>query len=140
MIGRRILGALIMIVGLFAGSALTPQPAYAACTDTLLGMPAWYRGLQESDCSIKKPAQDDEGKGLSVFIWKIVLNIIQTALMIVAYVTIIYLLIGGFRYMTSAGDQSGMTAAKKTITNAIIGLIIALLAASIVNAVAGLLK
>jgi len=139
MMKRRLFGVFIMFVGMFGVVAFQPQPAYAACTDDLMGIPAWYRGLQEPDCSVSKPAQDDNGDGLKKFIWKIVLNIIQAALMIVAYVTIIYLLIGGFKYMTSTGDQSGMTTAKKTVTNAIIGLVIALLSASIVNAIAGLI-
>lgn len=137
---QRIVGMVIMLFGLSMASVVQPQPVYAACTDTLLGIPAWYRGLQDGSCAVKQPAQDDRGDGLSKFIWTIVLNLIQAALMIVAYVTIIYLIIGGFKYMTSTGDQSGMTAAKKTVTNAIIGLVIALLSASIVNAVAGLIS
>lgn len=141
---RRFIGACVMFLGLFTAAAILPvQPAYA-CTDTLIGIPAWYRGLQDegAGCSIKQPAQQSDTKGteLAKFIWTIVLNVIQAGLMIVAYVTIIYLVIGGFKYMTSTGEQAGMAAAKKTITNAIIGLVIALLSAAIVNTVAGIIS
>ena len=42
--------------------------------------------------------------------------------------------------MTSAGSPEGMASARKTITNAGIGLVISALAASIVNAIAGAIK
>ena len=57
-----------------------------------------------------------------------------------AYVAIGFLIRGGFGYMTSSGSPEGMTAAKKTITNALVGMIIALLAASIVNAIGAAIK
>jgi hypothetical protein len=70
----------------------------------------------------------------------IVLNVLQAALVVVAYVAIFFIIKGGFMYITSAGSSDGMANAKKTITNAIIGLIICIAAASIVNAIAGLIK
>ncbi|MCG2685740.1 hypothetical protein L6258_00010 [Candidatus Parcubacteria bacterium] len=35
-----------------------------------------------------------------------------------------YLLIGGFKYLTSGGDEKAVTAAKATLTTAVVGLII----------------
>ena len=35
-----------------------------------------------------------------------------------------YLLYGGFRYLTAGGDEKAVTAAKQTLTNAVVGLII----------------
>ena len=43
------------------------------------------------------------------------------------------LIIGGFRYVTSNGDSSQVTAAKNTIMYSVIGLIIAIFAYGIVN-------
>jgi Type IV secretion system pilin len=40
-------------------------------------------------------------------------------------VAVIMILVGGFRYVTSSGNQEAISAARKTITYALIGLIIA---------------
>ncbi len=151
-----------MLKHLFVGAMLTltmvvssvhfAQPVYAACSDSLLGIPAWYRGLQNgTTCAVvipqtkaipakgstpAVPAQPDVQK----LVITIALNIIQAGLALVAYVTVFFIIKGGFGYMTSAGSSDGMSSAKKTITNAIIGMIIAVFAASIVNAVAGFIK
>lgn len=39
-------------------------------------------------------------------------------------VAFVYLLIGGFRYLTSSGDEDALEMAKKTLTYAVIGLLI----------------
>ena len=38
--------------------------------------------------------------------------------------TLLYLILGGFKYLTSGGDEKAVTGAKAMLTNAIIGLII----------------
>ena len=47
------------------------------------------------------------------------------------------LIIGGFRYVLSNGNEKSVTAAKDTILYAIIGVVIALLAFAIINFVLG---
>ena len=59
-----------------------------------------------------------------------VVNIVLSVLGIIAVIVII---IGGFTYMTSAGDAAKLTKAKNTILYGIVGLVIALLAYAIVN-------
>lgn len=51
-----------------------------------------------------------------------------------------FIIKGGFLYIMARGEPGNITSAKQTITNAIIGLIIALLSAAIVGAVAGVIK
>lgn len=132
----------LMLMVTMVGSALHfSQPAYAACNDSLFGVPAWYRGLQDGSCNISMPkAKSGGGVDITKVIMTIALNIIQAGLVIVAYVTIFFIIKGGFGYITSAGSPEGMSSAKKTITNAIIGLVIAVFSASIVNAIAGFIK
>lgn len=60
-------------------------------------------------------------------------NIINTILFVLGAVAVIMIIIGGFRYVLSAGDSSAITAAKNTIFYAVIGLVIAILAYAIVN-------
>lgn len=112
--------------------------AFAACDDSpILGITRWYRGLLDANCNIQNPGNSNTS--LSTFITKIALNVIQAGLGIAAYVTIFFIIKGGFNYMTSAGAPDGMASAKKTITNAVIGLVIVLLSAIIVNTIAGVL-
>jgi TRAP-type C4-dicarboxylate transport system permease small subunit len=52
---------------------------------------------------------------------------------ILGAVAVIMIIIGGFRYATSNGDQNTITGAKNTIMYAIIGIIVAVLAYAIVK-------
>ena len=60
-------------------------------------------------------------------------TITNVLLFIIGAVSVIMLIIGGFRYVTSQGDSSQVTSAKNTILYAIIGLIIAILAFAVVS-------
>lgn len=51
-------------------------------------------------------------------------KIINIASLIVGFVAVIMIIVGGFRYITSGGSDTGVTGAKNTILYAIIGLII----------------
>lgn len=68
------------------------------------------------------------GSGDSVFA-----NIMKVVTFLLGAVAVIMLIIGGFRYVTSNGDQSQITSAKNTILYAIVGLILALMAGAIVG-------
>lgn len=120
-------------------TVISPQVAFAAevnCNRGFLGFPAWYRGLTDANCNIKPPASD----GLGIFIWHIVLNIIEIGLMAVGYLTVFFIMYGGFMYLTSVGDPAELAKAKKTILNAIIGLVISFAAVSLISFVSGILK
>lgn len=139
---RRLLVSLMIVFSLGAAT-LAPvvtlgDTAYAACDDgPILGITRWYRGLLDGNCNIKAPGNGSND--LAIFITKIILNVVQAALAIAAYVTVFFIIKGGFGYMTSAGSPDGMKGAKTTITNAVIGLVIVLLSAVIVNTIAGVL-
>lgn len=51
-------------------------------------------------------------------------TIINAALVMAGVVAVVYLIIGGYQYITSAGNPEVATQAKSTILNAVIGLII----------------
>lgn len=139
---RRLFVSLMMLFSLSAAT-LTPiavigNTAYAECADgPILGVTRWYRGLLDENCNIKAPGNGNDD--LAIFITKIILNVVQAALAIAAYVTVFFIIKGGFNYMTSAGSPDGMKSAKTTITNAVIGLVIVLFSAIIVNTIAGVL-
>lgn len=112
-----------------------PQTAAAACNDRLLTFPAWFKGLTASNCDIQSP--DKIKGGISGFIWTIVLNVIEFMMQLVGYISVGFIIAGGFKYMTSAGAPDAAARARKTITNAVIGLVIAVFSVAIVNVVAG---
>ena len=58
---------------------------------------------------------------------------INTFLYIIGALAIIMIIYGGFKYITSAGDSTGVTSAKNTIMYAVIGLIVTVLAGFIAN-------
>ena len=128
---------ILMLLGItMLMSGVSAPAVQAACTSNFLTFPAWYDGLTNSNCEIRPIGQNDNG--LRNFIVRIVLNITEIILQLVAYASLAFVMIGGFRYMISTGSPDGMSAAKKTITNAIIGLIISIFSVAIVNAAGGL--
>ena len=65
-------------------------------------------------------------------------NITNTILYALGIISVIMLIVGGVKYALSAGDAKAVTDAKNTILYALIGLVIAILAYSIVNFVLGI--
>ncbi|MBI5037756.1 MAG: Ig-like domain-containing protein [Candidatus Kerfeldbacteria bacterium] len=62
-----------------------------------------------------------------------VINIVQWALGFLGLIAVIFIMYGGFVWMTAAGNQEKVEKAKKIITRAVIGLVIVLLAWAIVT-------
>lgn len=120
----------------------TPQATYAAnasCEKTFLGVPPWYRGLTKSsgngDCTIVSPA--DAG-GISNFIWKIALNLIQIGLVITGWLALFLILYSGFLFITGGSNASQIEKARKGIFNAVIGLVISIGAITVTNLIFGI--
>lgn len=131
--------ATYLLAGIFilftaAPLAVTAAPqnvsAGANCETNILGIPPWYRGLTNADCSITTPTNSDD---LSGFIWRIVLNIIQIALVIIAYIAAFFIIYGGFLFMTGGQNPSQIEKARKSIFNAVIGLVISLASVAVTN-------
>jgi len=104
------------------------------CTSSFLTFPAWYDGLLDSNCNIASP-----GDNLSGFIWHVVLNLVEIAIMGVGYIATGMVLYGGFLYITSLGASEDLVKARKTILNAVIGLVISIGAIAIVNFISSII-
>lgn len=129
--------AALLFVTTLGGATLTiatPQTTYAACSTTLLTFPAWYKGIVDGSCNIMSPTAVG---GIGNFIWIIALNVIDLILQLVAYIAIGFIIFGGYKYMISAGSPDGMVKARKTITNAVVGLLISIFSVAIVKVIAG---
>jgi heme A synthase len=133
-----------MVAGGLVTTAIVPQSVLAApkvpCDQVkFLTIPAWYRGIatdEGDNCNINSPDPNNPGK----FIWTIVLNITEIMLHLVGYITIAFIIYGGFKYMLSAGSSDGITKAKSTIMNALIGLVLSIVSIAIINVVSGVIQ
>lgn len=65
---------------------------------------------------------------------------VKALLALVGTFALIFLIIGGTRYVLAVGDNDAMQAAKDTITSALAGLILALMAYGLVKALEEILK
>lgn len=114
---------------------------HAACTNRFLTFPAWYRGLTDGDCNVSVEAvaagkSVEEGGKLAVFVQILAINIVEILLNVVAYVCIAYIIVGGFKYITSAGSPDGNEKGRKTIINALVGLVISIISIGLINLIA----
>lgn len=139
-------GALIALLVLLTGFlsvTSTSQSVFAAkCkneTALLPGAAPWYAGLCKPGSDEDHPTNEIylEGRPIQEAAGKIGLNILNIILVLAGYVAVAYVMWGGFKYLTANGDSGSIASAKKTITNALIGLLIALSAVAIIYFVGG---
>lgn len=68
-----------------------------------------------------------------------ILTVINYALVLSGTITVLFLIVGGFWYLTSAGNEEQAEKGKKTLINSVIGLVVIILAFTIVRIVSGTL-
>ena len=140
--------ALIAVFCVFSFAAVimpTQVSAQASKTDVvdckanqnvrLLGLiPKWYKYLPYehvnggASCDIRLDLQNSPGGILPIG-----LAIIEILLSIAGVVAVVFVMIGGLRYVTSQGEPDGTKSARQTVINALIGGGIAIIATSLVN-------
>lgn len=123
---------------------LSPTPASAAACQPANNffVPRWFDDLC-SKTDPKKIASPNEfkngktaqatGSAIGTWVLIIVMNIVKTLLTIVGYVAVAFVIWGGFKYMTQGDNASGTAGARKTIQNAVIGLVISIMSVAIIN-------
>ncbi|MFZ1360799.1 MAG: hypothetical protein WAS27_02120 [Candidatus Saccharimonadales bacterium] len=124
------LSLMMVVVSGVVGLSVANAPTAAACGKSSMFLPTWYDGLCENG-NIKSPGDDMKG-----FLSKIAMNIVTIILTIVGYVSLGFIIWGGFKYMISGDNASGISAAKTTILNAIIGLVLSIMSVAIVKLIA----
>jgi hypothetical protein len=114
----------ILIVPLLALGVSAVAPVYQSVS---------AQGIQDGASSAKTDDQSDclFGDGCAFTV------ITNTALFVIGAISVLMLIYGGIRYTISGGNDKDVVAAKNTIMYAIIGIVVALLAYSIVNFVLG---
>ena len=122
-----------------ASSTPQPRPQCSATQNAVSFFPAWYDNGLCIDGKIVPPNhfdKKDTAASLSKWIGIIALNLVTMLLYAVGYVSLGFIIFGGFKYMTSGDNSSGMSAAKTTITNAVIGLILSIMSVALVKFIA----
>lgn len=122
---KRFIIALMMLAGLVAAPLAASDTASAvevfdACTGG------------SADTTVCK-GKDDKVLGPD----GLLTNVINLLLFIIGIVSLIMIIVGGFKYTTSTGDSSQLSNAKDTILYALVGLVIAIMSFAIVNWVVG---
>jgi hypothetical protein len=123
-----------MFTFLFRMVAVAP----AACDKTFLGLTPWYHYLSSSDfssngCAISNftflPTAGAGGSDIPL----ILLAIVDDLLRIAGIVAVAFVIYGGYQYVTSQGQPEKTARAQNTITDALVGVAIAVAAISIVT-------
>ncbi len=68
----------------------------------------------------------------------LITNIIRMLLLIAGAIAVLFVIFGGFQYLTSAGNAEQAEKGKTTLVNAIIGIVIIILSYVIINVVVNL--
>jgi len=143
---RRVFLTLVLVLtsGFVFSTAISPA-AYAevdaSCDAYVFAMPAWYNGMMtrgsSGDCEFEglKSTSEPDKIDFSRTGFKIGANVVRCLLIASMYVAIFFLIKGGIAYMYSTGSPEGVSGAKKTVQNALIGFVIAMLAVQVVNVI-----
>lgn len=118
------LGAILTSLVL-AVSVATPAMAVCDNHKTVAGIRAWYYGMPlDADCSLTGDISDNLGLLIG--------NIIYDLMMLAGLVALGYIIYGGYLMVLSGGDAGKYAQGKKTLTGAIIGLVICLCSLAII--------
>jgi ABC-type Fe3+ transport system permease subunit len=96
--------------------SLLPQVAYADCANPASAQEALKCG---SDSGAGQSNNDPASLNKTI---KAILNLLTV---IIGVLSVIMIMVGGFRYVTSGGRDDAVKSAKNTITYALIGLVVA---------------
>lgn len=140
---RKILGFLLMIMLTAVGvNVLSPQPTMAklgggncGTADLPLGFKPWYDGLCTGNNLTDEIQAPDRGsqEDLTSFVWIIVLNVLFDLLLVAGYLAMGFIVWGGYMYIMAQGDPGRAAKGQRTLTSAIVGLVIVLSASVLVN-------
>lgn len=143
--------AIIAIVSFVGFNSLAPQLLLAEGLDpacdkrsSFLNLPPWYayldvgpktnkEGKVIDECAITGPVNPDNGEfSFTLALPRIALAVVEILLRVAGIVTFGFVVYGGFRYITSQGEPDALKQAQGTIINALVGMVIVILAVTIV--------
>lgn len=108
-----------------------------------LALKPWDAGLDHNappDCSVKFDKLDPDDETSTKFVWIIILNIVYDLFVSVGTIAVVFIIISGYLFLTSAGDPGKAAKARKSLTSAIAGTLIALSSSILVNTLSEFIK
>ena len=118
--------SLILALGLASVSVPAAVQAQSTIADNICTGVLNASGEEATDSS---SCEEDGENSFSTIITRVI-NIFS---ILIGSISVIMIIIGGFRYIISGGDQNNVTAAKNTIMYALIGLVVVLFSQVIVR-------
>lgn len=103
----------------------------ATCRNKFFGVEGWYKYLPGTCNNL-----DFETYGLGS-VWLILAGLTDALLRIAAVISIVFFIFGAFKMVTSQGSPEGVKSARSTMTNALIGLVVSVLAAWMIGFIIG---
>lgn len=116
---QTIIASALMLVGIGLTPVLTAPLVGASAKEQLC------KGATGNTSCTKSGEEND--------LTAVITNVVNILLFIIGAASVIMIVIGGLRYVTSGGDSGSVNSAKNTILYAIVGLVIAFMAYAIVN-------
>ena len=134
---KRKLFGFILFMSVMIGVAVPSGVVLADCDAGFAGFVPWHYKLTKDakTCEVKIENED----GIKGAVAVIASNVAIDLTMAVGYIAVAMIGWGGYLYILSSGDAGKMASAKKTITAAIIGLVISLSASNIAKFISGAL-
>ncbi len=114
---RQIINAVVLSIALLAPVALA-TPVHAQL----------FPGAKEEACKGANLGGNCDTAAAEVQVNTVLQNAIGILSMVIGVISVIMLIIGGFKYITSSGDPNNLNGAKNTILYAIVGITVAALA------------
>ena len=149
---KKILGfliAVLMMSGVVISSGVVSQPAMAKydCSgggdsgklnnNSFLMFRPWYYDLCIDDNDSVVPPKDNSSDGteFTKFVWTIIMNVVYDLFAIIGVIAVGFVIYGGYAFLTAGGDPGKIAKAKKVLTSAIVGILVALSATMIVDTI-----
>ena len=130
----------LLVIPLVIGALLTPAlvPAMVGAQDSDLQTTIKNNECRGSNLDLNASSDTDNncqtgGAGLN----DLLKNIINIFSLVVGSIAVIMIIVGGFRYVVSGGNDQATSGAKNTIIYALVGLVIVALAQFLVHFVIG---
>lgn len=129
--------SLLVFFSMFVMLSVVPAVAHAqACRGGgAFSIPTWHQYLpktsQANGCQLRT---NNLGGEVVVLV---LLGVFDIILFLAGFMAVLMIIYGGYKYLVSTGDPGRITAAKTTIQNAVIGLVIAVVASQIIGFIAG---
>ncbi|MBO7717968.1 hypothetical protein J6S37_00525 [Candidatus Saccharibacteria bacterium] len=139
---RKGIKLIVAILTVVLGGLSLATPTFASkCTGVEAGTQDYIDKECDNPCNVleeNNPAFEALGCGKNNDETKtqfsgLIINILNGIIAVSGLIAVIYVVIGGVNYMTSAGDSGKTQKARNTILYALIGLVVCVLAFAIVN-------